>query len=326
MAILGPTASGKSRLALSLAAEFKGEIISCDALQVYRLMDIGTAKPTPSERESIPHHLLDLREPGEDFSAGDYQRAGREALYRIRDRGCLPVVAGGTGFYFRALIDGLFEGPGRSEELRARMHAIAGRGGTPRLYRALAQADPEGAKKIAPADRSRILRAYEVYLATGRPMSWWQRQPASPLEGFRWLKFALDWPRDQLYSRINARVEQMFEMGFVEEVRNLQERFPRNCHAFKAIGYRQIVLHLEGKWTREEAIANTQQESRRYAKRQLTWFRSMPDLYWIRAGSAWAEMEAIAASELRKFLSRSVKENPAGSSDDSGGNQPSQSG
>jgi tRNA dimethylallyltransferase len=316
VAILGPTASGKSSLALKLATEFNGEIVSCDALQVYKLMDIGTAKPTPSERETIPHHLLDLREPGEDFSAGDYQRAGREALCRIRENGRLPIVAGGTGFYFRALLDGLFEGPGRSEELRTRMRAIADRGGTQRLYLALVKADPESAKKIAPADRSRILRAYEVHLSTGRPISWWRQQPASPLEGFRWLKLALDWPRDLLYSRINSRVEQMFEMGFVDEVRDLREIFPPNCHAFKAIGYRQIVHYLEGKWTRKEALANTQQESRRYAKRQLTWFRSMPDLHWLPVSPSWAEVEAMATAELRNFLSSSEGEFPRENSGD----------
>jgi tRNA dimethylallyltransferase len=302
VAILGPTASGKSSLALSVCGRFQGEIISCDALQVYRLMDIGTAKPSPAERLAVPHHLLDLRLPGEDFSAGDYLRFGREALHDISKRGSLAVVAGGTGFYFRALVDGLFEGPGRSEELRARMKSIADRGGLGRLYRAFSRADPECSAKIASADRSRILRAYEVYLLTGKPMSWWQQRPCNPLTGVRWLKIALDWQREELYERINSRVEKMFENGFVEEVQGLQTRYSNTCHAFKAIGYRQIVGYLEGRWTREEAMADTQQESRRYAKRQLTWFRSLPGIRWIKADKNLDEAEKEAIALVGKFL------------------------
>ena len=302
LAVLGPTASGKSRLALTVALRFGGEIVSCDALQVYRHMDIGTAKPTRVDREAVVHHMLDLREPGEDFSAGDYQCLGRQALARIRDRGQVPVVAGGTGFYLRALIDGLFVGPGRSEELRARMRRLLERGGIRRLYHALRRADPGISGRISPADASRIVRAYEIYLMTGKPMSWWQAKPGDRIEGFRWLKLALDWPREILYQRINRRVEEMFNAGLLDEVRRLLENYPRKCHAFKAIGYRQVADHLEGRCSLQEAMESTQQESRRYAKRQLTWFRSLPDLKWLDAGRPWPDLENESIRLAEAFL------------------------
>lgn len=302
VAILGPTGSGKSLLAVTLATRFGGEIVSCDALQVYRHMNIGTAKPTPTERETVPHHMLDLHDPGEDFSAGDYQRLAREALGKIRDRGHVPFVAGGTGFYLRALIDGLFEGPGRSEELRARMRAILRRGGIAHLYRALQCSDPVAAGRIMPADTSRIIRAYEVYLMTGRPMSKWQEQPLDKLVGFRWLKLAPAWPREILYQRINRRVDEMFQAGFVEEVRGLLQKYPPECHALKAIGYRQIVDFLEAKCSLEQAVDNTKQESRRYAKRQLTWFRALPDVVWLDAGANLSNLECEAIGRVEQHL------------------------
>jgi tRNA dimethylallyltransferase len=302
LAILGPTATGKSRLALTLALRFGGEIVSCDALQVYQGMDIGTAKPTRTDRHAVVHHMLDLREPGEDFSAGDYQRLGRQALGRIRDMGRVPIVAGGTGFYLRALIEGLFAGPGRSEELRVRMRNLLERGGIRHLYHALRRADPGISIRISPADASRIVRAYEIYLMTGKPMSWWQTRPNDRLEGFRWLKLALDWPREILYQRINRRVEEMFSSGLPDEVRRLLTTYPRHCHAFKAIGYRQIADHLEGRCSLQEAIESTQQESRRYAKRQLTWFRSLPDLKWLDASQPWPDLAKQTIQMAEAFL------------------------
>jgi tRNA dimethylallyltransferase len=198
VAIIGPTASGKSALGLALAARFSGEILTCDALQVYRHMDIGTAKPGPAERSRIPHHLLDIREPCDDFSAGDYLRLGRAALKGIRERGRVPFVVGGTGFYFKALTEGMFEGPGRSDPLRARMRLIVARRGPETIHRALRRADPETAAHLAPADAERNIRAYEIYLTSGRTMSWWQNQPRDHLKGFRWLKLAISWPHPAL--------------------------------------------------------------------------------------------------------------------------------
>ena len=302
IALLGPTGSGKSLLAMELAAALAGEIISCDALQVYRHMDIGTAKPAPEERARVPHHMLDLRDPGQDFSAGDYQRLAREALSAISSRDRLPFVVGGTGFYFRALMDGLFEGPGRSGELRLRMRRIVDSRGAPSLHRALLRIDRRAADRIMPTDASRIIRAYEVYLLTGKTMSWWQDQPRDALRGYRSLRLGIRWPRETLYQRINGRVEQMFRDGFVEEVKSLIERYPRSCQALKAIGYRQIATYLDGQSKLEQAVEETQRESRRYAKRQLTWFRSDPQIVWLDASIGPERLTAQALQHIQDFL------------------------
>jgi tRNA dimethylallyltransferase len=302
IAIVGPTASGKTALGMALARRFHGEIVTCDALQVYRHMDIGTAKPGSDERAQIPHHLLDLREPCDDFSAGDYLRLGREALSSIRDHERIPLVVGGTGFYLRALTNGLFEGPGRSESLRSRMRRIVARRGPHTIHRALSRVDPVTAKKLAPADAERNIRAYEIYLLSGRSMHWWQSQPRDELKGFRWLKLGIEWPRTQLYARIDQRVEEMFRQGFVFEVQSLMARYPRDCHAFKAIGYRQIAHHLDGEWSLEQAIQDTQRESRRYAKRQMTWFRSDPEIIWLDATEGVNELLIRAAARVSQFL------------------------
>ena len=300
--VAGPTASGKSRLGMALAKKYRGEILSCDALQIYRGMDIGTAKPATTERESVPHHMLDLRMPGENFSAGDYQRLGREGLRAIRDRERIAFVVGGTGFYLRALIQGLFQGPGRSEELRRRLSRIAERRGVACLYRALQRSDPAIAARIAPTDISRVTRAYEVYLLTGRPMNWWHCQPRNGLEGFRWLKLGIHWPREELYRRIETRVEEMFQAGFVDEVRGLLERFPAKRDAFKAIGYRQIAGFLAGKISLDDAKEQTKIESRRYAKRQMTWFRGDPEIVWLDATEGEERLLAQAVERIEAFL------------------------
>ena len=304
VAIVGPTGAGKSTLASLLAGRFGAEIVSCDALQVYRGMDIGTAKPAPHERRSIPHHMIDLCEPDEDFTAGEYQRRAREVLRGIRQRGRLPLVVGGTGFYFRALIEGLFDGPGRSEEIRSRLRRIAERKGPPYLYARLRRFDPEAAARIAPADIARTVRACEIYFLSGKTMTWWQRQPRDALQDFRWLKLGLSWPRTLLYERIDARVEEMFAQGFVEEVHRLIEKYPRNCHAFTAIGYRQIILHLEGRLTLEQALRETQKTSRRYAKRQLTWFRTDREIVWLDAAAGIESAAAQAERLIENFLGR----------------------
>ena len=304
VAIVGPTASGKSRLALAAAREFGGEIVSCDALQVYRGMNIGTAKPEVSEQRGIPHHMLDLRNPGEDFSAGDYQRMGRAVLESIAARGNLPVVVGGTGFYLKALIEGLFAGPGRSEDLRVRMRKIISRRGPARLYAVLRRVDPRSAERIAIADVARTVRALEVYFLTGRPLSSWQNQPRIALRGFRWLKLGIVWPRDRLYQLINTRVDQMCREGLVEESRALLSAYPRDCHAFKAIGYRQCSVFLNGGCTLEQAIGDTRQETRRYAKRQLTWFRSLPEIVWLEGEEDFTSLFARASELIREWLYR----------------------
>ena len=299
VAVLGPTGSGKSALAMHLALRFGGEIVGCDALQIYRGMDIGTAKPTSVDRAAVPHHMIDLREPDQVFSAGDYQDLGRAVLDSIRLRNHIPVVAGGTGFYYRALTEGLFEGPGRSEQWRSRLRRIADRGGTRKLHRALERIDPAAAGRISAADSNRIIRAYEVYFSTGRTMTWWQARATPRLPGFRWLKLGIDWPRQSLYERIDARVGVMFEAGLVSEVEFLLKRFSRESHAFKAIGYRQVAAYLAGESSLEEAINETRRESRRYAKRQLTWFRADSEIRWLAAEASEVALidEAVRLAE-----------------------------
>ncbi len=303
--ILGPTAAGKSKLGIDLALRFRGEIVSCDALQVYRHMDIGTAKVSPAEKARVRHHMLDLGDPGEDFSAGDYQRLAREALNEIRSRGNRPFVVGGTGFYLKALIEGLFEGPARSEELRARMRKIIGRRGPGTLHRALRRVDPESANRIAEADSERIIRAYEVPLISGKSISWWQEQPRDALMGYRWLKLGIDVPRELLYQRINRRVEEMFENGLVEEARALLNGYPKYSQAFKAIGYRQVSDYFDGKLSLSQTMEAIQMESRRYAKRQLTWFRSDPDILWLDGRLEFDQIRSQAEIHITSFLDNS---------------------
>jgi tRNA dimethylallyltransferase len=300
--ILGPTASGKSRLAIALALQFQGEIVSCDALQVYRYMNIGTAKIPPSQQQGIPHHLLDVQEPGQDFSAGDYQRLARAVIREISARSHLPFVVGGTGFYLRALIDGLFDGPARSEELRLRMRSIKARAGLKRLHRALQRIDALSAARIMETDAERIIRAYEVYLLSGKPMTWWQQQPRDSFQGFRWLKIGIDMPRDELYQRINRRVDDMFQNGLLEETQDLMTRHSQTSHAFKAIGYRQAMDHLEGRLTLEQAVEETKKESRHYAKRQLTWFRSDPAIKWLDGRLNPEALQTKAFSLIAEFI------------------------
>jgi tRNA dimethylallyltransferase len=302
IAVVGPTASGKTSLGLALATRFKGEIVSCDALQVYRGMDIGTAKPTALQRGLARHHMLDLREPDEDYSAGDYQRDARAALEHISRAGHVPFVIGGTGFYLRALIDGFFEGPSRSENIRKRLRKIIAGGKTPLLHKALCRVDPESAGRIEKEDAARLIRAYEVYLITGKPMSWWHQQPRNALQGYRWLKLGISLPRALLYQKINKRVEDMFSAGFVDEVRELIAKYPRHCHAFKAIGYRQIADYLDGRITLAQAVENTQQESRRYAKRQLTWFRSDSDIIWLDGSGSEEQLQNQAGQMVENFF------------------------
>ncbi|MBN2320765.1 MAG: tRNA (adenosine(37)-N6)-dimethylallyltransferase MiaA [Acidobacteria bacterium] len=300
--IVGPTASGKSRMGIALATRFNGEILSCDALQLYRRMNIGTAKVTQFEREQVPHHMLDLLDPAEEFSAGTFQDLARKSLEVIRGRGRIPFVVGGTGFYLRALLEGLFDGPSREETLRARMRKIIERKGPKVLHRALERVDPQSASQIAEADGERIIRAYEIYLVSGQPMSWWQRQPRNALSGYRWLKIGIHVARARLYERINTRVDQMFRSGFLEEVESLMALYPGDSPGFKAIGYRQAVEYFNGHRSLDDAIEDTKMESRRYAKRQVTWFRRDPDIHWIEDEGESEKLAAEAEAMVERFL------------------------
>jgi len=282
--ILGPTASGKSALAIQLAQQFTGEVVSCDSVALYRYFEIGTAKPTREQRASVPHHLLDIAEPDEPFTAGEYARRAREVVHEIAQRGRLPIVVAGTGLYLRALLEGLFPGPQRSEELRERLRAGAAKRGSPYLHRMLARLDPEAAAKIHANDLPKLVRAIEVCLASRAQMSeLWKQRGRDPLRGFRVLRIGLSPSREKLYERINQRARQMFDEGLIEETRALRERYGerKNVTPLDSLGYKQAAQLLRGELTREQAIAAAQQGHRNYAKRQITWFRREPDVLWL---------------------------------------------
>jgi tRNA dimethylallyltransferase len=282
--ILGPTASGKSALAIQVAGRFSGEIASCDSVAVYRHFEIGTAKPSRQERTRIPHHLIDVAEPGEAFTAGEYARQARVAIGEISKRGHLPIVVGGTGLYLRALLEGLFPGPQRCDELRGRLRSRAAEHGSKHLHRILSRLDPASAAKIHANDMPKLVRAIEVCLTARGPMSnLWRERGGDPLAGFRILRIGLNPPREQLYERINQRAKQMFDDGLVVETGSLLERYGdgRNIAAIHSLGYKQALEYLRGQRTLHQAMAAVQQGHRNYAKRQMTWFRREPDVTWL---------------------------------------------
>src|SRR5262249_5829057 len=247
VAIVGPTASGKSDLAMDLAGRFSGEIVNYDSVQIFRYLNIGTAKPTLEERQRVPHHMIDIREPQEVFTAGDYQREARQVLEEIRDRGKLPILVGGTGLYLRALTEGLFNGPSRSMYWRNRLEMLAERKGRAYLHRLLNRLDPEAAARIAGRDKPKIIRALEVRLETGRPPSeHLAENPRQPLTGFKVHFIGLNPARVELYRRMDERVYRMFERGLVEEIRQLLDSgIPSSAKPFEAIGYRHVIADLD---------------------------------------------------------------------------------
>lgn len=287
IAIVGPTGAGKSALALRLGRERGGEIVSCDSLQVYRGLDIGSAKATAAERREVPHHLIDVVEPDQDFSAAEYARQAREALADIVRRGRLPVVAGGTGLYLKALLQGLFPGPSRDAAFRARLEVFAARRGDARLHRLLTKVDPEAARRIPVRDRVRIVRALEVYRATGRPLSEHHRAPGPSLGGFAVLLLGIAPERAALRRAVEGRTREMFERGLLEEVRGLLARgFSPELRPLQAIGYRQAVAALRGEMSAEQAERDIVSATLRFAKRQMTWFRHQARVAWHGDGEA----------------------------------------
>jgi len=301
IAIAGPTGSGKTALSLALAERFQGEIVSCDSVAVYRDMEIGTAKPTPEERARIPHHVIDILPPDQFCTAGDYSRRARQAVAEIAARGHLPIVTGGTGLYLRALLEGLFAGPQRSEEMRERLRRSATRHGPSWLHRLLRRLDPSAAERIHANDQPKLIRAIEVCLAARQPLTEAWQSGRDPLQGFRILRLGLDPPRPLLYQRLDARARAIFAAGLVEETRALLQKYGEEPRAFDSLGYRQARAVLRGEMSEEEAIAATAQGHRNYAKRQLTWFRREPEMHWMQGFGDQPEI----MQETEKLVTRS---------------------
>jgi tRNA dimethylallyltransferase len=292
--VLGPTASGKTALALAIARRFHGEIVNCDSVAMYREFEIGTAKPSPAERAEVPHHLLDCVDPLADTSAGEYARQARQVLREIALRENepprhLPIVSGGTGLYLRALLEGLFPGPQRSEELRNKLRSRAKKHGPEHLHLILRRLDAAAASRIHANDVPKVIRAIEVCLASRQTsrqtprqtMTELWRQGREPLRGFRILRLGLNPEREALYARINQRAAKMFEDELIAETERLLKKYGDQARPLKSLGYKQAVQFLRGEVDRESALAAAQQAHRNYAKRQITWFRQEPDVHWL---------------------------------------------
>jgi tRNA dimethylallyltransferase len=302
--ILGPTASGKTSLSLALAKQFTGEIVNCDSVAMYREFDIGTAKPSLAERAQAPHHLFDCVDPTQDITAGEYTRQARQILSEIKSRQHLPIVVGGTGLYLRALLEGLFPGPQRSEELRERLRERAANHGPGYLHKILARLDPATAEKIHANDAPKLIRAIEVCLASREKMSDLWQQGRDPLQGFRILRLGLDPDRAALYERINSRAAQMFDQGLVEETKTLLDKYGDRARPLTSLGYKQATQFLRGELTREQAVQSAQQGHRNYAKRQVTWFRREPDVTWLNGFGDDPEIQQAAVERVRTSFPR----------------------
>jgi tRNA dimethylallyltransferase len=279
--IIGPTASGKTALSLHVAEQLQGKIISCDSVAVYRELEIGTAKPSKQERRRVAHHLIDIADPQELVTAGDYSRLARQAIAEVGSRGHLPIVVGGSGLYLRALLEGLFPGPPRSEELRIRLRERAAERGSDYLHKLLRRIDPAAAQTIHANDVPKVVRALEVSLSARAPMTDLWQQGRDALQGFRILRIGLNPDREALYARINQRAREMFSAGLLEETRMLMDRYGPAIWPLNSLGYKQAMQHLNGELSLEQAIIAAQQGHRNYAKRQMTWFRREPEVHWV---------------------------------------------
>jgi tRNA dimethylallyltransferase len=300
VAIVGPTASGKSSLGVWLAERLGGEVVACDSTQLYRGFDIGTAKPGLEEGRGVAHHLIDVLEPQEASTAGDYRQFALKALEELRRRERVPVLTVGTGLYLRALLEGLAVMPPRSEELRERLRASAAEHPAGHLHRVLRRMDKESAGKIASNDEQKLIRAIEICVLTKRPISDLHRSGRAPLEGWRPLKVGLMPSREALYARVHARTEAMLDRGWMEEVKGLLARgLAENAKPFDFIGYRELRAVLRGETKLEEARTAIQQATRRYAKRQMTWFRREPGVHWLTGFGDEDKVQSEALAWLR---------------------------
>lgn len=305
LAILGPTASGKSALGLALAERLGGEIINCDSTAVYRGLDIGTDKVAPADRRGIPHHLIDVADPTETYTAARYAAGAARAVRDIHARGRLPIVVGGTGFYYRALTRGLFPGPARDASIRGRLHAVAERRGPERLHRWLARVDPASAQRIQPRDTKRMARALEVYLLTGQPLTAHFEATEKPLPEFEPVAIALAPDRALIAERVARRVDLQFSRGIVAEIQGLLGAgVPRGAHAFSGLVYRQVLEMLDGVRDEPATRALIVQENLRYARRQLIWFRKEPNLTWIPAAGERDDTLQTALNAMSDIAAR----------------------
>jgi tRNA dimethylallyltransferase len=301
LAIVGATATGKSALALALAERLGGEIVNADALQVYRGFDIGTAKPGAADRERVPHHLIDILEPHETWSAGEFARRAREAIADVEERGKVPIVVGGSGLYQRALFAGISPIPPGDPQVRRDLRERLAAEGLAPLREELARLDPPTAARLSAGDTQRVLRALEVALVSGRPLSSWIAEQPFGTRGISGLRIGLTLPRSILYDEIAGRVARMLEAGWVEEVAGLLRRgLSPDLPAFQAIGYRQLVRHLEGGGSLQQAVAETVRETRRFAKRQETWFRKEPDVTWFSGQELERRIEGVLDHAKRR--------------------------
>lgn len=296
--IAGPTAVGKTGLAIEMARRFNGEIISADSMQLFRRMDIGTAKPTPAEMARIPHHLVDIREPDQDFDAAAFAKTASETARTLIEKGKRPFVVGGTGLYIKALLRGIFQSEKSDPDVREHLRQLAERQGPEALHARLAQQDPAAAQRIHPHDRIRIIRALEVCESLGKPISEYHQEHRFARQRFHSLQIGLYLEREQLYQTINQRVDQMVSQGLLQEVQGLMAQgYSPRLKSMNAIGYRHMVAYLQGAIDWEEAVRTLKRDTRRYAKRQMTWFRADPAIHWYQP----REVKAIAAA-IERFL------------------------
>jgi tRNA dimethylallyltransferase len=298
--VCGPTGTGKTRFAIDLARRLGGEIVGADSMQIYRRMDIGTAKPTSREQAAIRHHMIDIVEPDEDFDAAAYAVMATTMIQRVRARGRLAFVVGGTGFYIKALIYGLFEQGVSDAALRQRLNQELSADGAAALHRRLASVDPDAARRIHPNDGYRVVRALEVHALTGEPLSASQQRHGFRQPRFDVLEIGLTWPRDVLYERINRRVDMMMQMGFYEEVQGLLAAgYSPGLKSMQSLGYRHLAAVVDGRVPLDEAVTTLKRDHRRYAKRQLTWFGKRPRLGWLTPDQT-TQAEAL----IERFLAR----------------------